>query len=157
MIKEIIFICFFQIISNTNKRFLIFPKFLHWKKKFINNEGATLNWVINKSMFVNCFFSLFSVFKNNFLFLKLKNLFDNSKWTKNENSSQNSVCKTLLKTCKRLFSIFSFQKSTKIESYDGWIKAIINSGRYRLKLSQKSTHTNKWSYSTSTNKLTTFT
>ena len=155
MIKEIIFICFFQIISNTNKRFLIFPKFLHWKK-FINNEGATLNWVINKSMFVNCFFSLFSIFKNNFLFLKLKNLFDNSKWTKNENFFQNSVCEENWKHAKKLFSVSSFQKSTKIESYDGWIKAIISSGRYKLKLSQKSTHTNKWSYSTSTNKLTTF-
>ena len=28
---------------------------------------------------VNIFYSLFSVFKNNFLFLKLKNLFDNQK------------------------------------------------------------------------------
>ena len=35
-----------------------------------------------KGMFGNCFFHLFSVFKNNFLFLRLKNLFGNSKWTK---------------------------------------------------------------------------
>ena len=35
-----------------------------------------------KCMFGNCFFSLFSVFKNNFLFLRLKNLFGNPKWTK---------------------------------------------------------------------------
>ena len=33
-------------------------------------------------MFGNCFFLLFSVFKNNFLFLRLKNLFNNPKWTK---------------------------------------------------------------------------
>ena len=32
-----------------------------------------------KGMFGNCFFPLFSVFKNNFLFLRLKNLFGNSK------------------------------------------------------------------------------
>ena len=41
------------------------------------------------SMFGYCFFSLFSVFKNNFLFLILKNLFGNSKWTENKNCSQN--------------------------------------------------------------------
>ena len=45
-----------------------------------------------KGMFGNCFFPLFSVFKNNFLFLKLKNLFGNSKWTKNKNYFQNSIC-----------------------------------------------------------------
>ena len=33
-------------------------------------------------MIGNCFFLLFSVSKNNFLFLKLKNLFGNSKCTK---------------------------------------------------------------------------
>ena len=32
-------------------------------------------------MFGDCFFLLFSVFKNNFLFFKLKNLFDKPKWT----------------------------------------------------------------------------
>ena len=37
------------------------------------------------------FGNLFSVFKNNFLFLKLKNLFGNSKWTENKNYSQNSI------------------------------------------------------------------
>ena len=34
-----------------------------------------------KSMFGNYFFLLFSVSKNNFLFLRLKNLFGNPKWT----------------------------------------------------------------------------
>ena len=43
-------------------------------------------------MFGNCFFFLFFVFKNNFLFLKLKNLFDNLKYTENKNCSQNSIC-----------------------------------------------------------------
>ena len=46
----------------------------------------------NKGMFGNCFFPLFSVFKNNFLFLKLKNLFGNSKWVENRNCFQNSIC-----------------------------------------------------------------
>ena len=44
-----------------------------------------------KSMFGNCFFFLFSVFKNNFLFLRLKNLFGNSKWAENKNCFQNSI------------------------------------------------------------------
>ena len=35
-------------------------------------------------IFGNYFFSLFFVFKNNFLFIKLKNLFDNPKWTENK-------------------------------------------------------------------------
>ena len=43
-------------------------------------------------MFGNSFFSLFSISKNNFLFFRLKNLFDNSKWTENKNCSQNSIC-----------------------------------------------------------------
>ena len=43
-------------------------------------------------MFVNCFFPLFSISKNKFLFLKLKNLFGNPKWTENKNCSQNSIC-----------------------------------------------------------------
>ena len=46
----------------------------------------------SKSMFGNCFFPLFSVFKNNFLFLRLKNLFGNSKWAENKNCFQNSIC-----------------------------------------------------------------
>ena len=40
-------------------------------------------------MFGNCFFPLFYIFKNNFLFFRLKNLFRNPKWTKT---------KTVLKT-----------------------------------------------------------
>ena len=45
-----------------------------------------------KGMFGNCFFPLFSVFKNNFLFLRLKNLFGNSKRIENKNCFQNSIC-----------------------------------------------------------------
>ena len=41
---------------------------------------------------VTVFFPLFSVFKNNFLFFRLKNLFGNSKWIENKNCSQNSIC-----------------------------------------------------------------
>ena len=44
-----------------------------------------------KGMFGNYVFSLFFVFKNNFLFLKLKNLFDNLKWIENKNCFQNSI------------------------------------------------------------------
>ena len=42
-------------------------------------------------MFGNCFSPLLYVFKNNFLFLKLKNLFGKQKLTKNKNYSQNSI------------------------------------------------------------------
>ena len=56
---------------------------------FIGNEKSCQNI---KSMFGHCFFLLFYVFKNNFLFLILKNLFRYLKWTKNKNSSQNSIC-----------------------------------------------------------------
>ena len=45
-----------------------------------------------EGMFGNCFFPLFSIFKNNFLFLRLKNLFGNSKWAENKNCFQNSIC-----------------------------------------------------------------
>ena len=45
-----------------------------------------------KGMFGNCLFPLFYVFKNNFLFLRLKNLFGKSKWAENKNCFQNSIC-----------------------------------------------------------------
>ena len=45
-----------------------------------------------KDMFGNCFSPLFSVSKNNFLFLKLKNLLGNPKWIENKNCSQNLIC-----------------------------------------------------------------
>ena len=44
-----------------------------------------------KGMFDNCFFPLFSIFKKNFLFLKLKNLFGNLKLIENKKCSQNSI------------------------------------------------------------------
>ena len=45
-----------------------------------------------KGMFGNYVFPLFSIFKNNFIFLRLKNLFDNPKWTENKNCFQISTC-----------------------------------------------------------------
>ena len=48
--------------------------------------------VKTKGMFGNCFFPLFSISKNNFLFFRLKNLFSNPKWTENKICSQNSIC-----------------------------------------------------------------
>ena len=47
---------------------------------------------LTKGMFGNYFFPLFSAFKNNFLFLRLKNLFSNSKWAENKNCFQISIC-----------------------------------------------------------------
>ena len=45
-----------------------------------------------KGMFGNYVFLLFSISKNNFLFLRLKNLFGNPKWVENKKCSQNSIC-----------------------------------------------------------------
>ena len=39
------------------------------------------------------FFFFFSISENNFLFLRLNNLFGNPKWTVNKNYSQNLICK----------------------------------------------------------------
>ena len=55
---------------------------------FIKNEKNCQNI---KDMFGNYFFPLFSVSKNNFLFLRLKNLIGNIKWIENKKFSQNSI------------------------------------------------------------------
>ena len=60
-------------------------------------------------MFGNCFFSLFYVFKNNFLFLRLKNLFGNPKWIENKNDSQNSICEGNWKHAKCCFQFLVFK------------------------------------------------
>ena len=67
----------------------------------------------SKSMFGNCFFPLFSVFKNNFLFLKLKNLFGNSKWAENKNCFQNSICEGNWKHAKGCFQFLIFKSQWK--------------------------------------------
>ena len=74
----------FHFSSQPNKRVFHPSTFSTLPTKHIQEK--------TKGMFDNCFFSLFSVFKNNFLFLKLKNLFGNSKWIENKNCSQNSIC-----------------------------------------------------------------
>ena len=56
-------------------------------------------------MFGNYFFPLFYVSKNNFLFLRLKNLFGNIKWTKNKNCSQTQLMK---ETENMQNAVFSF-------------------------------------------------
>ena len=57
-----------------------------------NVRGQWLTFLFNfYGMFGYYFFPLFSVFKNNFLFLRLKNLFGNSKWVENKNCFQNSI------------------------------------------------------------------
>ena len=63
----------------------------------------------SKGMFGNCFFPLFFVFKNNFLFLKLKNLFSNSKWVENKNCFQNSICERNWKHAKDCFQFLIFK------------------------------------------------
>ena len=64
----------------------------HLKLKKKKKHTLPLSFEEVKGMFGNCFFPLFYVFKNNFLFLKLKNLFGNSKWAENKNCFQNSIC-----------------------------------------------------------------
>ena len=90
---------------------------LRLKKK---NEGRkrkheNVPWIQTntKSMFGNCFFPLFFVFKNNFLFLRLKNLFGNSKWVENKNCFQNSICKGNWKYVKSCFQFLIFKSQWK--------------------------------------------
>ena len=64
-------------------------------------------------MFGNCFFLLFSIFKNNFLFLRLKNLFGNSKRAKNKNCFQNSICEENWKHAKCSFQFLIFKSQWK--------------------------------------------
>jgi len=56
------------------------------------NKSSSSFFKNTKGTFGNCFFPLFFVFKNNFLFVRLKNLFGNPKWIENKNYSQNSIC-----------------------------------------------------------------
>ena len=55
------------------------------------------------------FGNLFSVPKNNYLFLKLKNLFGNSKWKENKNCSQNSIYERNRKHAKDCFQFLIFK------------------------------------------------
>ena len=64
-------------------------------------------------MFGNCFFLLFSIFKNNFLFLRLKNLFGNSKRAENKNCFQNSICEGNWKHVKGCFQFLIFKSQWK--------------------------------------------
>ena len=63
---------------------------LYVEKKIERREQSVVAFEKdNYGMFGKCFFSLFSVFKNNFLFLRLKNLFGNQNGQK---------AKTIIKT-----------------------------------------------------------
>ena len=74
-------------IVNTCTKLLIGGKKTHSNKNmgkmffffFSMGKDCNFNSWENKDMFGNCFFLLFFIFKNNFLFLELKNLFGNSK------------------------------------------------------------------------------
>ena len=66
-----------------------------------------------QDMFGNCFFFLFSVFKNNFLFLRLKNLFGNSKQAENKNCFQNLICEGNWKHAKGYFQFLIFKSQWK--------------------------------------------
>ena len=66
-----------------------------------------------KGMFSNCFFLLFFVFKNNFLFLRLKNFFGNPKWTENKHCSQNSICERNWKHAKCCFQFLILKSQWK--------------------------------------------
>ena len=82
-------------LNATNKTFFFF---------FFKNTKGT---------FGNCFFLLFFVFKNNFLFLRLKNLFGNLKWTENKNCSQNSICERNWKHVNVCFQFIVFKSQWK--------------------------------------------
>ena len=71
----------------------------------------------SKDMFGNCFFPLFFVFfKKKILFLRLKNLFGNSKWVENKNCFQNSICEGNWKHAKSCFQFLIFKSQWKYAS-----------------------------------------
>ena len=57
-----------------------------------------------KGMFGNYVFLLFSVSKNNFLFLRLKNLFGNPKWVENKIIRKTQFVKETKNMQKTIFS-----------------------------------------------------
>ena len=62
-------------------------------KKKKNYATFMENWkTIRVCLVTVFFFPLFYVSKNNFLFLRLKNLFGNPKLIENKNHSENSIC-----------------------------------------------------------------
>ena len=82
--------------------------FIKWSKKNIYILISKLRVCL-----VTVFFPLFSVSKNNFLFLKLKNLFGNQKWIENKNYSQNSICEGNWKHAKCCFQFLIFKSQWK--------------------------------------------
>ena len=67
--------------------FKTFENITHMPSMVHNFQNLLILQENTKGMFGNFFFSLIFCFKNNFLFLKLKNLFGNLKWTENKNCS----------------------------------------------------------------------
>ena len=60
-------------------------------------------------MFGNCFFPYFLFSKEIFFFLKLKNLFDNSKYTEKKKKKQNVLKTQFVKETKNMQkAVFSF-------------------------------------------------
>ena len=88
--------CIFAIYILLNIQFPKLSTFLSFNKE-------------TKSMFGNYFFSLFFVSKNNFIFLRLKNLFGNVKWTENKDYFQNSICEENWKYAKNYFQFLIFK------------------------------------------------
>ena len=95
-------------------RMIFFFFFVHgWS---LQSSSLIKSWVQNQvsiGMFDNCFFLLFSVSKNNFLFFRLKNLFGNPKWTENKNYFQNSICEGNWKHAKGYFQFLIFKSQWK--------------------------------------------
>ena len=105
------------ILVNSYKLHFSFSHFFSFQGKenlyFFFILPTEHTWWKTKGMFGNCFFSLFSVFKNNFLFLRLKNLFGNSKWVENKNCFQNSICEGNWKYAKGCFQFLIFKSQWK--------------------------------------------
>ena len=91
----------------TSENIAYMPSMVH------NFQNVLILQENTKGMFGNCFFPLFSVFKNNFLFLRLKNLFGNLKWTENKKFSQNSICEGNWKHAKGCFQFLVFKSQWK--------------------------------------------
>ena len=106
--NQIIYRIFIQ-----KKKKKIINRIFSTKKKKKKNLEKTCPTVFyfgkSKGMFGNCFFLLFSIFKNNFLILKEKNMFGNPKWTINKNCSQNSICEGNRKHAEGCFQFLVFE------------------------------------------------
>ena len=98
-------------------------KFLESQWPKIKSKPKALKVKLSKGKFGNCFFPLFYVSKKFFIFLKLKNLFGNTKWTKTKTIFKTQFVKKIENRQKIVFS-FKFSKVNENMHLILWIRLI---------------------------------